>query len=149
VECATPDTNIRRAANGLNSEFQILHFFDEHTVLAFNPPDPYLLCPDRAADDAVHVPLLACDAAEHIEAEAGVLGKRVTRQVRFGQNLQSGHTTGRWEAMPDRGCDSGEPSSVENGAEERLERADVTQRRRVAPGGFNDPFDPDGRGQSW
>jgi hypothetical protein len=148
VKCVTSNTNIHRAATCLNSEFCILHFFDENPVLTFDPPDTHLLRANGTADDAVDVPLGAGDAAEHVEAETGVLGKRVTRQVRFGQDLQSGQTAGVRKAMPHCRCDRSESCGVEDGEEQRVERGRIAQCRRVAPGGFDDPFDPD-RGQSW
>ena len=104
---------------------------------------------DGSADDPLDIPLVARDAAEDIEAEAGVLGEGMTRQVRFGEHLQSGQAAGVREPMPHRRRNRREPRGVEDGAKQSVKCTRVAQRRRIAAGGLDDPFDPDRRGQSW
>ena len=109
--------------------------------MTFEAPDADVLRADDGADDSLWLPFTTRHAAEDVQAEAAVLGKRVAGEVRLGEHLQPGEATGVRKAVPHRlphGC---ETSGRDDGGEQPLEGAGVAQRLGVTPRRVYHPFD--------
>src|SRR5260370_30169366 len=72
------------------------------------PPDRNGIRIEELPQNSFEIPLRARNAAEEIEAERTVLGKRVTRKVRLRKKAKSGDASGAGKLMPLRFADGPE-----------------------------------------
>ena len=87
------------------------------------------------------IPFGARNTAEEIQAERAVLRKGVTRQVRLREKAKTGDPSGDRKLMPLRFADRPKLHLPDYAVEQTLQDGSVTQRRRRASEGFDDPLD--------
>ena len=79
-------------------------------------------------------------AAEYVQAQRTVFGKRVAGNVRFRKQAHSGDPAGMRKLMPLRFAERMQVQFADERSEKFLERALIGQRGRIAAVCFHDPF---------
>ena len=111
------------------------------TVRTIELADVHLFGPEQIAEALREVPIRTRPAAEQIQTERAVFGKRVAGEVRFRQHADAGHAARLGELMPLRRFARMEVEIADQPGKKRLERREIAEAIRRTAVGFDDPFD--------
>jgi len=97
--------------------------------------------PELFLEQRVEIRAFPRTAAEYVEAERSVLGKRMTRDVRFSKQTDARDPARVWELMPVGFPEWMQVQVTYQVLEQLLETALIAQGGGVAAVGFHDPFE--------